>query len=91
MIWPYNFESTAYHHFVNWHNISFLPFVVKHSFSKLCLTSKNKGFDIKEAHSFNMPMEIPSCPLALFGSKDLIILIISSLEISFLYSQKLSH
>ena len=54
----------------------------KHLFSKLCLKSKKERFDIEEAHNFNMRMEIPSCPWALFGSKDLIILVFSSLEIS---------
>ena len=51
MIRVYNFESFAFFHSFG-----------KHSFSKLCLKSKNKGFDIEEAHSFNMRMEIPSCP-----------------------------
>ena len=77
-----NFESIAYRLFLGVGTIfAFFHSFGKYSFSKLCLKSKNKGFGIKEAHRFNMRMEIPSCPWALFRSKDLIMLVISSLEI----------
>ena len=80
-IWAFNFESTVYYVFCELVQFAFFHLFGKLSFSKLCLKSKSKGFDIVEAHSFNMWMKMPSCLYALFGSKELIILVILSLEI----------
>ena len=50
------------------------------SFSRQFLKIRCNGFDIEEAQSFIMRIEISSWPWALFWSKDLIILTISSTQ-----------
>ena len=61
MIRAYNFESTTYRiYFLICIIFTFFHSFGKHSFSKLCLKSKNKGSDIEEAYNFNMQIEIPS-------------------------------
>ena len=61
--------------FMNWDNICFFPFG-KHSFITLILKRICRGFEISVAHNFNMRIEIPSQPWALFGSNERINLII---------------
>ena len=66
MMRVYNFESTAYRLFLWLGTIfAFFNLFEKHSFSKLCLKSKNKSLDIEEARNFkhangnsNMPMSL---------------------------------
>ena len=52
----------------------------KHSFSNHFLTRTIKGFAIEEAHNFIIRIDIGSPPWFLFGSSDLIIVIISSIQ-----------
>ena len=53
---------------------------MKHSFSKQFLKRIGKGFPIEEAHNSIIRIDISSCPWALFGCNDLIILIITSVQ-----------
>ena len=54
----------------------------KHSFLKQFLTRIDKGFAIEEAHNFIIRIDISLCPCVLFGSNDLIISTILSVQIS---------
>ena len=75
-----DFLSIAYHFFMNRYNVGFLPFFRETFISKQFLKKIAKGFAIEEAHNFIIRIDISSCPWTLFGSNDLIILIISSLQ-----------
>ena len=54
----------------------------KHSPSRHVLKSIANGFEIKEAHTFIMRIDISLCPWALLGSNDLIIFTIPPEQIS---------
>ena len=60
--------------------LAFLHSLGKHWFLKQFLKRIYKGFPIEEAHNFIIRIDISSCPWALFGSTDLIILTISSVQ-----------
>ena len=52
----------------------------KHTFSKQVLKRIDKGFAIVEAHNIIIRVDILSYRWAVFGSNDLIILVISSVQ-----------
>ena len=60
--------------------LAFFHFSGKHWFLKQFLKRTDKGFAIEEAHNFIIGIDIPSCPGTLFGSNNLIILTISSVQ-----------
>ena len=60
--------------------LAFFHSLEKHSFSKQFIKNIGKGFAIEEAHNFIIQIDISSSLWALFGSNDLMILTISSLQ-----------
>ena len=61
--------------------IAFFHSFGKHSFYYVFIKKIRGGFEITVAHNFNMRIEIPSQPWALFGSTEGISLIIISVSI----------